>query len=219
MLSKTAAASFIDHTALKPDVTEQQITALCAEAREHHFPSVCVNPCHVALASSLLQDSDVAVCTVIGFPLGAATTEVKIFECRDAIKNGAVEIDMVVNIGKIKEHNYQAIQDEVRAVVSAAKVHPNILVKVIIETCLLTDEEKRQVCHALLATQADFVKTSTGFSSGGATAHDVSLMKETVKDAMKIKASGGIRTIEDLSAMVAAGADRIGTSNGVSIVL
>lgn len=219
MLSKAAVASRIDHTVLKPDATEQQVAALCAEAREHHFASVCVNPCRVALASSLLKGSDVAVCTVIGFPLGASTTEVKVFECRNAIENGATEIDMVINIGKVKEHNYQAVQDEVCAVVSAAKSYPNTLVKVIIETCLLTDEEKQQVCRTLLSTNADFVKTSTGFSTGGATVHDVGLLKAAVKDAMKVKASGGIKTIEDFSAMVAAGADRIGTSNGASIVM
>ena len=218
MLSKTATAALIDHTALKPDTTEQQIAVLCSEAREHHFASVCVNPCRVALASSLLQGSGVAVCTVVGFPLGASTTEVKVFECRNAIENGAVEIDMVINIGKVKEHDYQAVQDEVCAVVSAAKSYQNILVKVIIETCLLTDEEKQQVCRILLSTEADFVKTSTGFSTGGATTHDVSLLKTAVMGAMKVKASGGIKTMEDLSAMVAAGADRIGTSSGTSIV-
>lgn len=206
---------YIDHTLLKPEATKDQIIRLCEEAKAHRFKSVCVNPANIDLAKEILADSDVLVCTVVGFPLGANSVEVKVFETKDAITRGADEIDMVINIGKAKEHDYDYIEDEIRQVVQAAE---GKTVKVIIETALLTDEEKVQVCLAAKRAGAHFVKTSTGFSTGGATVEDVKLMKDTVGDEVEVKASGGVRSREDAIKMIDAGATRIGTSSGVKIV-
>ena len=206
---------YIDHTLLKPEATKDQIIRLCEEAKAHRFKSVCVNPANIDLAKEILADSDVLVCTVVGFPLGANTVEVKVFETKDAITRGADEIDMVINIGKAKEHDYDYIEDEIRQVVQAAE---GKTVKVIIETALLTDEEKVQVCLAAKRAGAHFVKTSTGFSTGGATVEDVKLMKDTVGDEVEVKASGGVRSREDAIKMIDAGATSIGTSSGVKIV-
>ncbi len=212
-------ARFIDHTLLKPEATAAQIAQLCAEAREHQFASVCINPANVAQAARLLAGSSVAVCTVVGFPLGANLTEVKAYEAQQAMQQGAAEIDLVINVGALKGGDLALVYDDIRAVVQVCKTHqPPALVKVIIETCLLTDEEKVKACHAAQACGADFVKTSTGFSTGGATAADVALMRQTVGPAMGVKASGGVRTRADAEAMITAGATRIGTSSGVKIV-
>lgn len=205
----------IDHTVLKAFATSDEIKKLCLEALEYDFASVCVNPANVKLAKELLQGSDVLVCTVIGFPLGANTIEVKAFETEDAVKNGAQEIDMVINVGKAKEHDYKYIEEEIKAVVAAAKGN---LVKVIIETCYLTSEEMKNVCIAATNAKADFVKTSTGFGTGGAKAEDVALMKANISSDMQVKASGGVRSLADLEAMVAAGATRIGASSGAQII-
>ncbi len=205
----------IDHTLLKAFATEAEIKNLCQEAIEHDFMSVCVNPVNVALAHSLLKDSSVLVCTVVGFPLGATTKEVKALETMDAIKNGADEIDMVINIGKAKEHDYAYIEDEIRNVVAASAGKTT---KVIIETCYLTDEEKVGCCLAAKNAGATFVKTSTGFGTGGATAADIRLMRETVGPEMGVKASGGVRTYEDVVLMVNSGATRIGASSGIAIM-
>lgn len=209
-------AGMIDHTLLKADATEEQIRKLCEEAKELKFASVCVNPTNVTLASRLLQGTPVKVCTVIGFPLGAATSTVKAMETRDAIANGANEIDMVVNVGALKSGNDQLVEDDIRAVVNAAK--GRAIVKVILEMALLTREEKIKGCEIAKKAGADFVKTSTGFGPGGATAEDVALMRQTVGPTMGIKAAGGIRTAEDAEKMVAAGATRIGASASVAIV-
>lgn len=206
---------FIDHTLLKAYAKESDIVAICKEALEYDFASVCVNPANVLLASSLLKGSDVKVCTVIGFPLGANTIDVKAFETKDAVKNGAQEIDMVINIGKAKEHDYEYILDEIRSVVDSADGN---LVKVIIETCYLEKEEMAEVCKMATLAGANFVKTSTGFGTGGAKAEDVSLMKANISKDMEVKASGGIRTLEDLEKMVEAGATRIGASSGAKII-
>lgn len=205
----------IDHTLLKAFATTKDIEKLCEEAIEYDFMSVCVNPTHVLLAKKLLKDSDVLVCTVIGFPLGANTVEIKQAETMDAVSNGADEIDMVINIGKAKEHDFDYIREEIKAVVGAAS---GKLVKVIIETCYLTDEEKVEVCRAASLAGAQFVKTSTGFGTGGATVHDVSLMRKSILPEMSVKASGGIRSKEDLEKMVEAGANRIGASAGKSLI-
>lgn len=209
-------ANKIDHTALKPDTTKTQITELCQEAKTHHFYSVCVNPIWVKEASSILKGTDVAVCTVIGFPLGASTSEVKAFETKNAIDNGATEVDMVINVGALKDADYDFVQADIQAVVEAAK--DRALVKVIIETCLLTDEEKVTACKLAKAAGANYVKTSTGFSTGGATVHDIRLMRETVGTNVGVKASGGVRDQETAVAMVKAGASRIGASASVAIV-
>lgn len=209
-------ADLIDHTLLKPQATKADIEALIADAKAYNFKSVCINPTWVKLAAELLKDSPVKVCTVIGFPLGANTSAVKAFEAKDAIANGATEVDMVINIGEMKAGTYDAVKNDIAAVVEAAK--GNALVKVIIETCLLTDDEKVKACQLAKEAGADFVKTSTGFSTGGATAEDIALMRKTVGPDMGVKASGGVRTREDAEKMVAAGATRIGTSNGVAIV-
>lgn len=205
----------IDHTLLKAFATTKDIEKLCEEAIEYDFMSVCVNPTHVLLAKKLLKDSDVLVCTVIGFPLGANTVEIKQAETMDAVSNGADEIDMVINIGKAKEHDFDYIREEIKAVVGAAS---GKLVKVIIETCYLTDQEKVEVCRAASLAGAQFVKTSTGFGTGGATVHDVSLMRKSILPEMSVKASGGIRSKEDLEKMVEAGANRIGASAGKSLI-
>lgn len=206
---------YIDHTVLKAFATTSDIKKLCEEAKEYDFKSVCVNPYFVSLANELLKDSGVLVCTVIGFPLGANTISVKEFETKDAVANGADEIDMVINVGKAKEHNFEYIEKEIAAVVKASQ---GKLVKVIIETCYLTDEEKEEVCKAATRAKADFVKTSTGFGTGGATEHDVALMKKNISSDMKVKASGGVRNLADAKKMVAAGAERIGASSGAQIM-
>ncbi len=209
-------ARMIDHTLLKAEATKEQIEKLCAEAKQFNFASVCVNPTWVKRSSELLQGSDVLVCTVIGFPLGANTPAVKAFEAKDAIANGAKEVDMVINIGALKDKNYEHVQADIAAVVEAAK--GSALVKVIIEACLLTDEEKVKACELAVAAGADYVKTSTGFSTGGATAEDIALMRKTVGPELGVKASGGVRSLDDMKKMVEAGATRIGASSGVAIM-
>ena len=205
----------IDHTLLKPDASRSDIVRLAQEAKEYHFASVCVNPCNIETALSCLKGSDVKVCYVIGFAVGAMTKEEKVFETEDAVRRGAQEIDMVLNIGRLKEGNDAYVRDEIAAVREAAK---DCVLKVILETCLLTDDEIVRACLDAKAAKADFVKTSTGFSSGGATAEAVRRMRETVGDSMGVKASGGIRTKETFEEMIAAGASRIGTSSGVKLV-
>ncbi len=205
----------IDHTLLKAFAESKDIEKLCQEALTYDFKSVCVNPANVKLAAQLLENSDVLVCTVIGFPLGANTKEVKMLETIDAIRNGADEIDMVINIGKAKEHDYRYIEDEIKTVVAAAGGHT---VKVIIETCYLSEDEKVACTLAARRAKANFVKTSTGFGTGGALVTDIVTMKANISDDMEVKASGGIRSYEDLLAMSKAGATRIGTSNGVKIM-
>lgn len=206
---------YIDHTALKSDTTLKDIQNLCDEAKEYQFASVCVNPTWVKYCADYLKDTDVKVCTVIGFPLGATTSKVKAFETKDAIENGADEIDMVINIGALKDGYDELVLDDIKAVVDVAN---GKCVKVIIETCLLTDEEKKRVCELALKANATFVKTSTGFSTGGATVEDVKLMKDVVRDHAFVKASGGIRNRDDLVEMIDAGASRIGTSSGVQLM-
>ncbi|AVP36056.1 deoxyribose-phosphate aldolase [Staphylococcus felis] len=206
---------YIDHTLLKPETTRDQIDRIIEEAKTYHFKSVCVNPTHVEYAAQQLEGSDVLVCTVIGFPLGASTTETKAFETRDAIAKGADEIDMVINIGALKDGRDDDVQRDIEAVVEAAQGHT---VKVIIETVLLTDEEKVKASELSKAAGAHFVKTSTGFAGGGATPEDVKLMKDTVGDALEVKASGGVRNLDDFKAMLDAGATRVGASAGVQIM-
>lgn len=205
----------IDHTLLKPDAKQEEIEKLCAEAIKYHFMSVCVNPCNVNLCAKLLKGSDVKVCTVIGFPLGANISKTKIEETKYCLENGASEIDMVINIGRLKDKDYDYVENEIREIKNVCK--DNIL-KVILETCLLSDEEIVKACQLSQNAGADFVKTSTGFSKGGATTHAVKLMRETVKDALGVKASGGIHSYEEAMAMVEAGANRIGASSGIKIV-
>ncbi|EFQ56808.1 deoxyribose-phosphate aldolase [Streptococcus downei] len=210
-----AINKYIDHTLLKPDATKEGIDKLLAEAKEYDFASVCVNPYWVAYCAQVLKDSDVKVCTVIGFPLGANTTATKVFEAKEAIANGADEIDMVINIGELKAGNDAAVEADIHALAEASG---NKLLKVIIETCLLTDQEKVRACQLAVKAGADYVKTSTGFSTGGATIPDVTLMRQTVGDQVGVKASGGARTYQDAKAFVEAGASRIGASAGVAIV-
>ena len=207
--------SYIDHTNLKPQALENDIKKLCAEAREYKFASVCVNPCDIPLAKELLAGSEVKVCTVIGFPLGRNLTETKVSETEAAYRLGCDEFDMVINVGKLKDCKYDYVQNEIEAVVKAAQ---GKTVKVIIETCLLTDEEKRIATLLSCRAGALFVKTSTGFSTGGATVEDVKLMKENCENGVLVKASAGIRTLEDALKMIEAGADRLGTSAGTTIV-
>ncbi|MCM3598236.1 deoxyribose-phosphate aldolase [Metabacillus idriensis] len=209
-------AKMIDHTLLKAEATKEQIVKLCEEAREYGFASVCVNPVWVNTAAEELKGSDVKVCTVIGFPLGASTAAVKAAETADAIQNGAGEVDMVLSIGLLKSGSEEAVEADIRAVVEAAE--SKAIVKVIIETSLLTEEEKVRACELSLSAGADFVKTSTGFSTGGATVKDVTLMRKVVGDKAGVKASGGIRDLNDLRAMAEAGANRIGASSGVKIM-
>lgn len=206
---------YIDHTILKPETTQEQVEKILSEAKEYDFASVCVNPTWVSLAAESLKDTDVKVCTVIGFPLGANTSAVKAFETKDAIANGADEIDMVINIGALKAGNDALVLDDIKAVVDASG---DKLVKVIIETCLLTDDEKVRACQLSKEAGADYVKTSTGFSTGGATVADVALMRKTVGPDMGVKASGGARSYEDAIAFIEAGASRIGASSGVAIM-
>lgn len=206
---------YIDHTNLKATATDGDIIKLCNEAKTYDFKSVCVNPANVAYAKRLLNGTDVLVCTVIGFPLGANTMNVKMLETLDAIANGADEIDMVINIAKAKDGDFAYIENEIKAVVSAAGGR---CVKVILETCYLTDEEIVKACLAAKIAKATFVKTSTGFGTAGATAEHVALMKKTVGDELQVKASGGIRTLDDVEKMINAGATRIGASAGVQIM-
>jgi deoxyribose-phosphate aldolase len=207
---------YIDHTVLYAYTVQSTIEQFCSEAVEYGFAAVCFNPTHVKYAASLLKGSPVKVCTVIGFPLGASTSAVKAFETRDAIANGAQEVDMVINIGAVKDGNFELVEQDIKAVVDAAA--GQALVKVIIEACLLSDEEKVTVCTIAKKAGADFVKTSSGFSTGGATAEDVALMKETVGPTIGVKASTGVRTEELVLQMVKAGASRIGTGSGIKIV-
>ena len=206
---------YIDHTILNPETTQEQVEKILSEAKEYDFASVCVNPTWVSLAAESLKDSDVKVCTVIGFPLGANTSAVKAFETEDAIANGADEIDMVINIGALKAGNDALVLDDIKAGVVASG---DKLVKVIIEACLLTDNEKVRACQLSKEAGADYVKTSTGFSTGGATVADVALMRKTVGPDMGVKASGGARSYEDANAFIEAGASRIGASSGVAIM-
>ncbi|MCC6146649.1 MAG: deoxyribose-phosphate aldolase [Anaerolineaceae bacterium] len=210
-------AGMIDHTLLKPDATPDQIAQLCYEARKYAFASVCINPAWVPLCAELLKGTPVKVCTVIGFPLGATAPEVKAFETTNAIDRGATEIDMVINIGALKARDLELAAKDIRGVVLAAHAR-NILVKVIIETALLTDEEKVIACLLAKEAGADFVKTSTGFSGGGATVDDIALMRRVVGPEMGVKASGGVRTYEDAESLIQAGATRIGASAGVKII-
>jgi len=209
-------ASYIDHTLLKPEATPAQIETLCNEAREYHFASVCINPSYVLFAKELLKESTVKVCTVIGFPLGATSTTAKIKEAETALLDGAQELDMVINIGRLKSGDDIYVKREISLLAECAH-NANAILKVIIETVLLTDEEKRKACQLAKDAGADFVKTSTGFAGGGATVEDVRLMREVVGLSMGVKASGGISDIEKAEAMIAAGATRLGASNGVAI--
>jgi deoxyribose-phosphate aldolase len=210
-------ARLIDHTLLKPEATKQQIEQLCAEAKKYRFASVCINPSYVSLCAHLLKETSVKVCTVIGFPLGATSTEAKVFEAEQALRDGALELDMVINIGMLKSGEYEYVENDIIGVVRTAR-RRGALTKVILEACLLTDEEKVKACLLAKRAGADFVKTSTGFSKSGATASDVALMRRVVGTAMGIKAAGGVRSREEALEMVASGADRIGASASVKIV-
>ena len=205
----------IDHTVLKPETQEESVIKLCKESLEFNFASVCVNPTFVELCAGLLNGSEVKVCTVIGFPLGANTKEVKGFEALDAVNKGAEEIDMVINIGALKDKKYDYVYEEIKYIKECCKGR---LLKVIIETCLLTDEEKVKACELSVKAGADYVKTSTGFSTGGATVSDIALMRKTVGPDLGVKASGGVRSYEDMVNMVEAGATRIGTSSGPKLM-
>ena len=209
-------AKMIDHTLLKPEATKEQVKNLCEEAVQYGFHSVCVNSSFVYYCAELLKDSDVKVCTVIGFPLGAMSTAGKAAEAQAAVADGAEELDMVIHVGMIKSGDWDYVKQDIASVVEAAG--DKAIVKVILETCLLTDEEKRKACMICKEAGASFVKTSTGFSNGGATVKDVALMREAVGSDMGVKASGGIRSFQDVRAMVEAGADRIGASSGIAII-
>ena len=208
-------AKMIDHTMLKADATSETIKRYCSEAKKYGFASVCVNTCHVPLAAQELKGSGVAVCCVVGFPLGAMMTSAKALETSEAVKAGAEEVDMVMNVGAMKEKDYDMVRDDIKAVVESSQ---GKTVKVILETCLLTKEEIQKACEISVEAGADFVKTSTGFGTGGAVPEDVALMKQTVGDRAKVKASGGIRTQEEARAMIEAGADRIGAGNGIALL-
>ncbi|MEE8886938.1 MAG: deoxyribose-phosphate aldolase [Eubacteriales bacterium] len=208
-------AGKIDHTMLKPDATTETIIRYCNEAKQYHFHSVCVNSCHAALVSKELKGTGIDTVCVVGFPLGAMITSAKAFEASEAVKNGANEVDMVINIGAIKDKNWDFVKEDIKAVVEAAKPGKT---KVILECCLLTDEEIVEACHAAEEAGAAFVKTSTGFSTGGATVKDVKLMKQAVGDRLQVKASGGIHTPEFARELVEAGADRLGATNGTAIL-
>ncbi len=209
-------SKYIDHTLLKPESTKQQVQKIIDEAKKYDFATVMVNPCWIPFVKPQLEGTDVKAACVIGFPLGANTKAVKVFETQDALKNGADEIDMVLNIGMLKDGDDAYVIDEIKAVKEACVDH---CLKVIIETCLLTDDEKVRACKDVVEAGANFVKTSTGFSTGGATVHDVALMKEAVAGSdVKVKASGGVRSREDFDAMIAAGAERIGTSSGTKLL-
>jgi len=209
-------AKYIDHTILKPEATAEDVKKLCREAREYNFASVCVNACYAKLVSTELAGTEVKTCVVVGFPLGAMTKEAKAFETTQAIENGATEIDMVINVGALKEKNYALLKEDIEAVVKAAT--GKAIVKVIIETCLLTDEEKVKACEISKEAKADFVKTSTGFSTSGATKEDIALMRKTVGENIGVKASGGVRDFKTAMDMINAGASRIGASASISIV-
>jgi len=215
-MNKIDLARYIDHTLLKPEAGESDIIKLCREALEYKFASVCVNASNVKLADSFLHGTDVKVCTVVGFPLGATTKEAKAFEAAQAIENGASEVDMVINIGALKSGKPDMVEEDIRAVADVCK--GKALLKVIIETCLLTDAEKTTACELSKKAGANFVKTSTGFSTGGATAEDITLMRRIVGPEMGVKASGGIRNLETALRMIEAGATRIGASASISIV-
>jgi len=208
-------SKYIDHTLLKADATKQQIVKLCEEAKEYDFASVCVNPSWCELASEILKGTDVKTCVVVGFPLGSMTTDAKVAETKDAIEKGADEVDMVIQVGRLKDGDDAYVTEEIRRLKQACG---DKVLKVIIEACLLNDEEKKRACLDASNAGADFVKTSTGFSTGGATVEDVRLMKATVGDKMQVKAAGGIRTKEQMDAMIEAGAERIGTSNGIALL-
>ena len=210
-------AHMIDHTLLKPDATQDQVAQLCYEARKYGFASVCVNPANARLCAQLLKDSDIPVCVVVGFPLGATSTEVKVFEAQQAIRDGATEVDMVINVGALKSKDYETVERDVASIARACHAG-NAILKVIIEAALLTDEEKVVACQLAKVAGADFVKTSTGFGPGGATLEDVALMRRVVGPTMGVKAAGGIRTYEDAQKMIAAGASRIGASASVRII-
>jgi deoxyribose-phosphate aldolase len=214
--NKKAFAKMFDHTILKADATKEQVVKLCNEALEYGFASICVNSCHTKLVAEKLKGSNVKTCVVVGFPLGAMSSSAKVSETQDAIKAGAQEVDMVINVGALKDKDLEYVENDIRAVVAGAD--KKALVKVIIETCLLTDEEKVTACKLAQKAGADFVKTSTGFSTGGATVADIALMRKTVGDSMGVKASGGIRDYDTAIAMIKAGATRIGASASVAIV-
>lgn len=216
LLTGEQLAKMIDHTLLKPESTREEIETLCAEAKEYSFATVCINPSYVPTAAAVLKNSDVGITTVIGFPLGATTTFTKVEETKDVIKAGATEVDMVINVGWLKSKDYEAVEQDIADVVSAANGQAEV--KVIIETGLLTDEEKVEACKLAQAAGADFVKTSTGFGPGSATPEDVALMRKTVGPDMGVKASGGVRDIESARIMVTAGATRLGASSGIAIV-
>lgn len=209
-------AKYIDHTILKPEATVEDVRKLCGEAKEYGFASVCVNACYAKLVSTELKGSDVKTCVVVGFPLGAMTKAAKAFETTEAIENGANEIDMVINVGALKAKDYELLKEDIEAVVNAAK--GKAIVKVIIETCLLNDEEKVKACEISKKSGADFVKTSTGFSTGGATKEDIALMRKTVGENLGVKASGGIRDYNTAMEMINAGASRIGASASIAII-
>ncbi|WP_097025814.1 deoxyribose-phosphate aldolase [Clostridium peptidivorans] len=215
-MTKNELAKMIDHTVLKADTKGEKVEEICKEALQYNFASVCINPCNIEIAAKLLKGSEVKVCTVIGFPLGANTTATKVFETKDAIEKGAAEVDMVINIGKLKDKDYDYVKGDIEAVVNEAK--GKALTKVIIETCLLTDEEKIMACKLSKEAGADFVKTSTGFSTGGASASDIKLMRKTVGEKLGVKASGAVRNYEDCIAMIDAGATRIGASASIDII-
>lgn len=209
---------YIDHTLLKADASKEDIKNLCKEASEHHFASVCINPTYVKRASELLQNTDVKVCTVIGFPLGATLTNVKIFEAKQALQDGATELDYVINISDIKNGDFDNVKKEMAAFIALKEDNPNLVIKVILEICYLTSEEISKICELAKVLKIDFVKTSTGFGTGGATEETVSFMKKIVGNEVEVKASGGIRTTADAKKYIELGATRIGTSNGVGIV-
>jgi deoxyribose-phosphate aldolase len=209
-------ASMIDHTILKPETTKNQIIKICKEAKEYKFKSVCVNSCYTELAAKELKDSGVLVCTVVGFPLGAMDTKAKAFETARAIELGANEIDMVINVGSLKDKDYDFVKNDIKEIVDTAR--GKAIVKVILETCLLTEEEKIKACELSQEAGADFVKTSTGFSTGGATPEDIALMRKVVGPNMGVKASGSVRTTEDAINVINAGANRVGASASVAII-
>ena len=215
-MKKNKLAKMIDHTLLKPEATMIEIINLCEEAKQYGFASVCVNSSRVSIAHEILKDSDVKVCTVVGFPLGAASTIAKKMETKQAIIDGAAEIDMVINIGMLKDHNLEYVYNDIKEIVESSK--GRAIVKVIIETCLLTEDEKKTACILARDAGAHFVKTSTGFSNAGATKEDVALMKETVGKDIKVKASGGIRSYEDALEMIKTGAERLGVSASIDIM-
>jgi len=215
MLAQNDIARLIDFTALRPEMTGEQIEKLCKEARQYHFYSVCINPYFIPLAKAFLGDAEVKICTVVGFPLGATLSQVKVYEAKEAAKMGAQEIDMVINVSALKDKDYQKVLQEIRLVVRAV---PGLLCKVILENCLLTDEEKKIACQIVLEAGAHFVKTSTGFDKGGATIADIRLMRKVVGNHLGIKAAGGIRDYKTALQMIKAGATRIGASQGIQIV-